>query len=201
MPSTIQARFGETGFPIGRFILDKARDLALSRTDLVRRLGYRELGKGHCALSELLMTGMVPPLIAQNLASALESDQEIVDAVLLATAQQQHDSARNDSARTKVLAQEESYRTDFQPHLQVQTERRVPSPIFVAAIMGVARLRVVQLPEDAFAASGDLHPEIVKDVIVEHYRSQGGQVAAYGVVTGYVLVLVPGYDGCDFGVR
>ena len=39
--TTIQARFGEDTYPIGRFILDRARALGMSRTELVRRLGYR----------------------------------------------------------------------------------------------------------------------------------------------------------------
>jgi hypothetical protein len=38
--TTIQARHGEDVYPIGRFILDRARALGLSRTELLRRLGY-----------------------------------------------------------------------------------------------------------------------------------------------------------------
>ena len=45
--ATIQARLGEDNYPIGRFILERARALGLSRTELVRRLGYRQIGNGH----------------------------------------------------------------------------------------------------------------------------------------------------------
>jgi hypothetical protein len=45
--TTIQARLGEDNYPIGRFILERARALGLSRTELVRRLGYRQIGNGH----------------------------------------------------------------------------------------------------------------------------------------------------------
>jgi hypothetical protein len=61
MSSTMQARFGENEFPIGRLILNLTRDLGLSRSELVRRLGYGNLAKGHRALTELLMTGNLPP--------------------------------------------------------------------------------------------------------------------------------------------
>jgi len=44
---TIQASFGEDAYPLGRFILDRAQALGLSRTELVRRLGYRQIGNGH----------------------------------------------------------------------------------------------------------------------------------------------------------
>jgi hypothetical protein len=193
--SMIQPRFGEDAFPIGRFILNRASSLGLSRAELVRRLGYRDAGGGHRALSELLMTGTVPPIAARSLAGALEVDQATVDAVIALTAAQSRDTARK-----HILAQEEAYRAAFRPHLQVQIERQVPSPIFVAAMIGVARLRIVPLPDEAISDSQDKRDRIVKAQIVEHYRSHGGQIPAFGAITGYVLVLVPGYDGADFGV-
>ena len=54
--TTIQARFGESINPLGRFVLDRARALGMSRSELVRHLGYRHVGNGHRALSELLTT-------------------------------------------------------------------------------------------------------------------------------------------------
>jgi hypothetical protein len=44
-------RFGEDTYPIGRFLLDRTRALGLSRRELVSRLGYRQMGKGHKALT------------------------------------------------------------------------------------------------------------------------------------------------------
>jgi hypothetical protein len=83
MSSPIQPRFGEDVYPIGRLVLSRAKWLGLSRTDLVRRLGYKNLTAGHRALTELLMTGSAPPAItAMRLADALEVDQDLIDAVL-----------------------------------------------------------------------------------------------------------------------
>jgi hypothetical protein len=59
--ATIKARVGEDHYPIGRFILDRARALGISRSDLVRRLGYRDIGSGHEALSAVLLRGLVAP--------------------------------------------------------------------------------------------------------------------------------------------
>ena len=193
--STIQLRFGEDAFPVSRLILDRARTLRLSRRALVRRLGYRDLGKGHNALSGLLMTGTVPSVASKNLASALEIDQAIVDAMLSATARQ-----KGDMKRAAVLAYEDTYRADFVPHLQVQTERRIPSPIFAAAMIGVARLRVVPLPDEAITATGSKRAETLKRVITNHYCERRGGIPTFGKITGYILVLVPGYEGMDFGV-
>lgn len=148
--ATILGRFGEDKYPIGRFILDRARALGLSRTDLVRRLGYRDLAGGHKALSATLLTGVIAPLIEHHLAGALKADETLVRAVIASTRQQERDEARrmrNDKER--------AYRASFRPHLQVQTKRIVPSPIFVAALLTVARLRIIRLPDEAIKADND----------------------------------------------
>jgi hypothetical protein len=59
--ATIQARFGEEKYPIGRFILERARALGMSRNDLVHRLGYRNIHSGHEALNAVLLMGSVSP--------------------------------------------------------------------------------------------------------------------------------------------
>jgi hypothetical protein len=89
MSSTIKPRYGEDAFAIGRFILDRAQALGLSRTDLVRRLGYRDLNSGHRALTEFILTGVTPPFMRNKLVHALEVDHDLLDAVL----SQQHDSS------------------------------------------------------------------------------------------------------------
>jgi hypothetical protein len=192
--TTFQARFDEDIYPIGRFILDRARALGLSRTELVRRLGYRRIGNGHRALAELLTTGAVPPLIAQHLADALQVDEAIVDAVTAATARQQQDEA---SQRT--LARETAYRTTFRPHLRCETERAIPEPLFIAALLTSARLRLVSVCPETWQVSGDERDRLLKRAIQEHFREHRGHVPSFGAITGYTAVLMPGYL-LDFGV-
>ncbi len=78
----MQPRHGEDAFATGRFILDRAQALGLSRTDLVRRFRYTNIGKGHSALTDLLVGGLMPPLIADNLAAALEVEQRVIDPII-----------------------------------------------------------------------------------------------------------------------
>jgi hypothetical protein len=92
--STFQPRFGEDAYPIGQFILERTRALGLSRSDLVHRFGYRDLGKGHKALSTALLTGVVPLHIANRLAEALEVDEALFRALIDATMRQKRDEAR-----------------------------------------------------------------------------------------------------------
>ena len=195
MSSNIQPRHGEGTYAIGRFILDRTKILGLNRTDLVRRFGYRDLTRGHAAFGEFLLTGIVPSFIDGKLAYALEIGQDLIDAVLLATARQ-----LDDEARSQILARDDAYRAAFRPHLQVQTERRVPSPIFIAALMTTRRLRILSLPDEAFSADECSRDRFIKTTIIEHFRASTGCVPAFGRITGYVLVLLPGYDGVDFGL-
>jgi hypothetical protein len=192
--ATFQARCGEDRYPIGRFILDRARTIGMSRSELVHRLGYRDIGSGHRALNELLLTGLLTSHVAKHLADALEADDALVGSVIDATMRQ-----RRDEARRVQIESEQAYLDSFRPHLQVQTERAVPSPIFVAALLTVARLRTVSLPEEAFTAKDEARDRIVKTIIIHHWRENDGRVPAFGGITGYVLVLVAGYGGFDFG--
>jgi hypothetical protein len=193
--TTLQPRLGEDKYPLGRFILNHARALGVSRTDLVRRLGYRDIAGGHRALSTTLLTGVVAPQIADHLVSALEADETLVAAVVCATRLQ-----RDDEASRLRIEREQVYSESFRPHIQVKTERTVPSPIFIAALLTVARLRIIRLPDEAIAAEGETRDRIVKSIILDHWRETGGDVPAFGAITGYVLVLIAGYGAFDFGL-
>jgi len=195
MSSMMQPRFGEDAYPIGRLVLACARALGLSRTDLVRRLRFANLHAGHASLTALMMTGSAPPTIAAKLDEVLEVEPDLINAVLVATARQVRDEAGS-----QMLMREDAYRAAFRPHLQVETERRIPSPIFVAALFGTKRLRVVPIPDAAFVASEEIRDQSVKTTIVEHYRDQRGHVPAFGAITTYALVLLAGYGGVDFGL-
>jgi hypothetical protein len=76
----------------------------------------------------------------------------------------------------------------------------VPSPIFVAAMLTVARLRIIRLPDEALTANDETRDRIIKIIVTDHWRENSGRVPAFGGITGYVLVLVAGYGGFDFGL-
>jgi hypothetical protein len=191
--SLIQARFGEDTYPIGRFILERARTLGISRSELVSRLGYRQIGKGHKALTAALMTGTVPPHMAKHLAVALEVDDTLVDTVVAATTRQQQDEAR-----ALILAREAAYRAAFRPHLRTETTRTIPEPIFIAALLGTARLRHVEVSSELWNASADDRDRLVKRAIQDHYGERDGFVPAFGAIVSYTLVTMPGYLA-DYG--
>jgi hypothetical protein len=103
--------------------------------------------------------------------------------------------------RCRRVESERAYLASFRPHLQVQTERAMPSPSFVAALLTVARLRIIALPDEALTANEEARDRIIKTIITDHWRENNGRVPAFGAIMGYVLVLVAGYGGFDFGLR
>jgi hypothetical protein len=210
--TTIQADLGEDKYPIGRFILDRARALGMSRSDLVRRLRYPDIGNGHEALSAVLFRGLMTPQVATHLAAALEADDALVRSIIDATIRQKRDEARLDHPLWKLqdaisgkkrrlrVGSERAYRASFQPHIQVRTERAVPSPIFVAALLTVARLRIIRLPDEVLKRNDEARDRIIKTIIIGHWGENDGRVPAFGGITGYALVSVLGYGGFDFGL-
>jgi len=207
-----QADSGEDKYPIGRFILHHARTLRLSRSDLIHRFGYSNDGSGHEALSATMLTGVVAPQLADHLADALEADKVVVGPVIDATIRQKRDEARLDHPLWKFqdvmrgkkrrlrVENERAHLASFRPHLQVRTERAVPSPIFVAALLTVARLRIVPLPDEALTVNDEARDRIIKKIIIDHRRENDGRVPAFGGIIGYVLVSIAGYGGFDFGL-
>ena len=145
--SPILARYNEDTYAIGRLILDRTRALGLSRTELVRRLGYSSLAGGHKVLTAILRTGIVPrtTTIARHLAAALEVEDSFLVSVIEASEWQ-----RRDENRAQVLARESAYRATFKPYLRTETARTRPEPLFIAALFTTARLRHVSLPDEVW---------------------------------------------------
>jgi hypothetical protein len=61
-------------------------------------------------------------------------------------------------------------------------------------------LRIVALPDEALTANEEARDRIVRSIGMDHWRENDGRVPAFGGITGYVLVVVAGYGGFDFGL-
>ena len=193
MNSIFQLRFGENSYAISRFLVHRAGELGLTRSDLARRLGYRNIGDAHKALTNALKSGTVAVHMRKHLGDALELDEAVIDSVMEATSRQ-----RRDEWRARLRARENEHVTRFQPHLRTETSRTVPQPIFIAALLGTARFRLVEVPAEIREAStADLN-RLAKQAIQDHYQAHKGQVVPFGAILSYTLVTMPGYL-VDFG--
>jgi hypothetical protein len=177
-----EARHGDDRYPIGRLILQRAADLGLSRSEVVRRLGYQKADKGHRKLNRLLSSGVISAQIGCVLTAALEVEPGTVQAAISETAAQRRaeEQARRD-------AEDAAYRVAFQPHLRAEVERAVPTPLFVAIVYGPA-LRIVPVADEAWTTDDVARRRLIKRAVVCHYRSWRGRLPSYGKITGYVAI-------------
>jgi len=129
----------------------------------------------------------------KHLSGALELDEAVVDSVIESTSRQ-----RQDEWRARLLARETEHLAHFQPHLRTETARTIPEPIFIAALIGTARLRLVEVTSEIWEASADNRNRLVEQAIRDHYRAHKAHVVPFGAILSYTLVTLPGYL-VDFG--
>jgi hypothetical protein len=110
--------------------------LDLSRPDLIRRAGYKNIAKGLRRLDELLAGDLNKTGgLIRALPAALDVPPEVVEHTI--EERRRRIAEAQEAARQ---AREAAWRDGFRPHAIILTERTVPQPIFVAAIIGVERL-------------------------------------------------------------
>jgi hypothetical protein len=94
--------------------------------ELIRRCGYKNIPKGLRRLEDLRggefqnTRGLI-----SGLPQALDVPAELVQKAIDDTTRQRHE------------AYEAAWRAAFRPHAIILTDRRIPQPIFVAAMIGV----------------------------------------------------------------
>jgi hypothetical protein len=126
---------------IATHIRSRKTELGLSRGEFAKRLGYKNIAKGVRRI-DVLCEGNVEGTkqFIDVLPQALETSAEIVTLALDQTVRELELAAKQEAeARDKI------WRENFRPHVIILTERTVPSPIFVAAIIGVEKLLRIDL--------------------------------------------------------
>jgi hypothetical protein len=126
---------------IATLIRSRMTELGLSRGEFAKRLGYKNIAKGIRRIDALCegdvegtkqFLGVVP--------RALETSAETVKRALDQTIRELELAEKHEAeTRDKI------WRENFRPHAIIVTERSVPSPIFLAAIIGVEKLLRIDL--------------------------------------------------------
>jgi hypothetical protein len=126
---------------IATLVRSRMIELGLSRGELAKRLGYKNIAKGIRRIDawrdgDLEGTKQFLNVLPQ----ALELSAETVKRALDQTVRELESAEKQEAeARDKI------WRENFRPHAIILTERTVPSPIFVAAIIGVEKLLRIDL--------------------------------------------------------
>jgi hypothetical protein len=154
---------------IKQYISQHIEKTGISRSQLVIRLGFWNINKGLRRLELLENEGKLIGLTIEDLASALSVDVDVIRELI--------DQA-NSAAFQK---QNEEYRRQFVPHAVLITTNKIPSPIFVAALIGVEKLLRLDLD---VSQSPITYP---KQVL---FKLPVG-VPAFGKVTGFIVNYTP----------
>jgi transcriptional regulator with XRE-family HTH domain len=163
---------------IATLIRSRMTELGLSRGEFAKRLGYKNIAKGIRridALCEGNINGTKQFL--DVLPRALETSADTVKRALDQTVRDIELAEKQEAEACDKI-----WRENFCPHAIILTERSVPSPIFVAAIIGVEKLLQIDLD----ATQGPV--SFVRQVLD---RLPEG-VPAFGKPIGFVINYSPG---------
>ena len=157
-------------YPLQRLIENRTNNLGIDRGELLRRMGYTNLVKGYRRLAEFESGNFKHAKQLRNmLASGLDLPVTEVDHEITQTWQQISDEL------------DAEYRMKFHPHAIILTERTIPSPIFVAALMGVDRLLRIDFKK---GSSPITYARLARKKLPE-------DVPAFGKTTGFVVNYAP----------
>jgi len=126
---------------IATLIRSRMTELNLSRGQFAKRLGYKNVAKGIRRI-DALCEGDIEGTkqFLDVLPQALQTSAETVQFALDQTVRELELAEKQEAeARDKI------WRENFRPHATILTERTVPSPIFVAAMIGVEKLLRIDL--------------------------------------------------------
>jgi len=157
-----------------RLILERLDALGMKKSELVRRLSYKNISGGINALERMMRDGQPNPFILKNLPSALEMDQaEVLAAVRAETV-----------GRERARIDREA--NAFRPHLYVETELDRPAQLMFCALTGGIRQKYVDLPAGTFGLGLEEECRRLQPFIADYVRQQAGKTDFFGRILGFV---------------
>ncbi len=175
--------------PIDILVRNGVKNLGISRAELSRRCGYKNLAKGIDRIDDVCrgdLTSEQAKTIIKALPSALEMKKEKVDAAIRETA-----NIIEEANRKKFTEQEAAWRNAFKPHAIILTERTRPEPIFAAAFIGVNRILRVDFDLTADRASFVQQGLNGIRLKLAEFPSPSGVLPCFGRPTGFVVNYTP----------
>ena len=152
-------------------------ELGLSREELIRRCGYKNISKGLRRLEQLYAADFKGSagLIAM-LPAALDVPRDVIKQTVEDTRRFLHES------------REAAWRAAFRPHAIILTERERPQPLFIAALIGVEVLLRIEFDLTAGPAT---FPRQALDGLREKLARWHGYLPAYGRAIGFIVNYSP----------
>ncbi len=136
-----------------------------------RALGYRNSAKGIRRIEKFLAGVDKGEDLLCRIAVALHLEPNIMIRKVVEELER--------DCKQEIAARIAKARAEFQPHLFVETERTIPSPIFAAIVSGAPSMRFVPV------RSENMSHEEIGEIIRRHYESSKGVIITFGKITGY----------------
>lgn len=163
--------------PIQSLVHARSNELGLSRRDLVRKAGYTNIAKGLRRLDELF-SGYFQG--ARGLIHGLPVALELPETTINQTIEE--------SRRQIAEAKESAWRAAFKAHAVILTERLIPQPIHIAAIVGVDQLKCVDFEP---SSSSDTFIDQALAGLHKKLDRWKGEIPCFGKPTGIIINYTP----------
>ena len=163
-------------YQIGQLIISILEKQSISKCELIKRVGYKNIGKGLRRLDDLINNGTANDFLINNLHTALGILELEVKSALILT----HETIDKE--------RKERERKIFKPHLVIKTQNKRPSSIWACCITGGFEAhRTIQLPNDFLEMEYDSQLNVIKKIILNHYKELNGISHFFGKILGYIF--------------
>ncbi|MBN2652075.1 MAG: hypothetical protein JXR63_06805 [Spirochaetales bacterium] len=165
-------------YKIQEYVIQTMKDKDLSKSQLASRLGYKNISGGTRRVHEFLTEFKLNDFLIKNLHRGLDVPFETIQQKLLETKLQQD---------KEIEEQNVVERKNFSPFIYCQAERRIPSPIFAAALMRSTEIRILPLPRNFNTLDAQEQSDIIQDSITEILSRYNRTIPAFGLITAFTL--------------
>lgn len=172
-------------YPVSRLLERIIRNSGDTRSQFVARLGYRNTPKALRHLDSWLTQGTGDNGFTERVMKLCPDEVETFKTAL------------NKTTLMQIEEKRACMRSNFAPHIYIQTELKVPTSITMCALTGgIERWKKIKLPPQFSGLTRNEQLEYSIPQIRIHFQEGQGQLQFFGNIVGYTLWISP-----DEGLR
>ncbi|MBF0289613.1 MAG: hypothetical protein HQM14_17515 [SAR324 cluster bacterium] len=173
-----------------RRVFDEKKSL---KHEFITSLGYKNINNAYTRLYHCLRTGEEFQGIIKRLPSVLNIDQVKFNQALAKTRlladqeKEKKEIKRLEKEKRTIKEKECRERKPFSPYLYIQSSQSRPTPIVPVAMFGIAAFKHVALPTDICEYSLAEQREVIRKIILMHFKEHQGKCPCFGKIIRYIF--------------